>query len=113
MHGEDTQNIFLNSCLDNDQPIITAAHNSPAVEGGSNVLLTCNEAISQNEIVIGFEWYKNGSLIFGENKTILDIGNQREANGKYTCKVVTKYSNTSQESDEVLIAFTCKYVLYI
>ena len=113
MHEEETQNIILNSCLDNDQPIITAINNSPAVEGRSNVSLTCNEAISPNEAVISFEWYRNGSLVDGENKTILDIGNQREANGKYTCKVVTKYSNTSQESDEILIAFICKYVLYI
>ena len=113
LHEEETPQIILHLCLDNDQPTITAIHNSPAVEGGSNVVLTCNKDISLSETATSFEWYKNDTLLGGENEMTFDIGNKRDADGNYTCKVVSKFSGTSQESDEILIAFTCKYVLYI
>ena len=98
------------SYTDNDRPAIKATNNDPAVEGGSNVELTCLENISSNETVDSYQWFKNGSLVKDQTGKTIDIGNNRSANGKYTAKVSATRSGTSKESAEVLIDFMCKYI---
>ena len=73
--------------------------------------LNCNEVISVSESVISYEWYKDNSptKVPNENGTRYHIGNQRNASGNYTCKVVAKNSGTSIQSMPQAIEFYCKF----
>ena len=97
-------------CSDNDKPSLSASSNSP-VEDDSSVTLNCTASVSSSETVSSYEWFKDGSStkVSGQSSSTYDIGNQRSADGSYTCKVVATNSGTSVDSDSETIAFYCEY----
>ena len=97
-------------CIVNDQPVIDATNNSPAIEDGSSVILTCNEKISPYGSVDHYEWYKNGNKV-NETKKTYSIESNRTESGNYTCKVKAKSSIMSEMSETEDVAFLCKYLI--
>ena len=86
--------------------------NTP-IEGGTNVTLSCAEATSVSDTVASYRWFKDDSniAVTGESSATYNIGNERSAEGSYTCKVVAQNSGTSEPSESQTITFYCKYNL--
>ena len=89
-----------------------ASHDFP-IEGTDSVTLTCNKVTSDADIVKSYKWCKNGAEVVGHNAKTYNIGTYRTASGNYTCKAVTKWTGTSDESDSKDITFLCKYCVLL
>ena len=65
--------------------------------------------IEINEQILGYEWYKNGVKMIGEeNKNLFFDEIVQQLNGTYECRIVVKNKQTIRSQQFDLIVYKCK-----
>ena len=98
--------------IDNDPPSVSSSDETP-VESLGSVILTCSIDIAENDVVVGYEWYRGDTKLAGENKNYTLPALHRDNSGDYTCIVKTTIGKDSVNSDAQTVTILCKFIVSV
>ncbi|XP_077321248.1 high affinity immunoglobulin gamma Fc receptor I-like [Lithobates pipiens] len=88
------------------KPVVTFTPNWGNILEGDNVTLTCNVTSTAPEEPRTYHWYKDGSTIHRDEKTLQIKFSAEQESGDYQCRI-----NTGDISDPVTLNVTIRHVL--